>query len=72
MTRRSIRNEPEHRHLNEALNWINNAFVGDPTDVRTWPTLEPLAPHARTVVGHADEADIAKPTTRLMSRASAH
>ena len=67
VTRRSLRDEPEHRHLDEALNWINNAFVGDPEDVRTWPTLEPLAPHIRAVVVHADQADIAEPTTRLMS-----
>ena len=24
---------------------LDGAFVGDPQDVRTWPTLDPLAPH---------------------------
>ena len=37
----------KHRQvLEEALGWINAAFVGDPQDVRSWATLDPLAPHA--------------------------
>ncbi|HNK18742.1 MAG TPA: ATP-binding protein, partial [Piscinibacter sp.] len=35
--------------LRAALVWLDDAFVGDPGDVRDWPRLEPLAPHARTV-----------------------
>src|SRR6185295_15850824 len=32
--------------LIEALGWMDDAFVGHPQDVRTWPVLEPLSPHA--------------------------
>ncbi|WP_291991823.1 tetratricopeptide repeat protein [Candidatus Accumulibacter sp. ACC003] len=55
--------------LGEALGWINDAFVGDPRDVRDWPVLDPLLPHARAVAGHGDEAGIAAPTARLMNQA---
>ena len=50
-----------------ALRWINRAFTGDPQDVRNWPLLDPLLPHARAVATHADSFGIADPTTRLMS-----
>jgi len=53
--------------LTEALCWINDAFVGEAQDVRTWPVLDPLLPHARAVAAHADKAGIATPTARLMS-----
>jgi hypothetical protein len=46
VTRRSLASEVRKRSLVEALEWINAAFVGTPDDVRNWPTLEPLAPHA--------------------------
>ena len=54
--------------LSEALGWIDDAFVGDPQDVRTWPVLDPLLPHAQAVAGHADEAGIHVPTARLMDQ----
>lgn len=53
--------------LAEALAWVNAAFVGDPQDVRNWPLLDPLAPHARAVAWHADAAGIAEPTDSLMN-----
>ena len=55
------------RRLKEALDWIDAAFVGEPDDSRTWPTLEPLAPHAFAVVSHAAAANIAEPTGRLLN-----
>jgi tetratricopeptide (TPR) repeat protein len=71
VTRRSLRNGPDDglmkEILGEALRWVNAAFAGDAQDVRTWPTLDPLAPHARAVVGYADAAGIADLTARLMS-----
>jgi len=67
VTRRSLRNDPGHGALTEALTWANAAFVGDPQDVRTWPVLDPLAPHARAVAVFADAAGITDPTTRLMN-----
>lgn len=54
--------------LLEALRWVNAAFAGDPQDVRTRPTLEPLVPHARAVTARADAAGIAEPTARLLNQ----
>jgi tetratricopeptide (TPR) repeat protein len=67
VTRRSLRKEPGQKELTEALAWVGAAFVGHPQDVRTWPLLDPLAPHARAVVAFADEAEIPEPTARLMN-----
>ncbi len=68
VTRRSLRDDPAHHALTESLHWINTAFVGDPQDVRTWPTLTPLSPHARAAALHADQAGITDPTSRLMNQ----
>ena len=48
--------------LREALEWVNAAFVGDPDDVRNWPILDPLAPHALAVARQRTQAEIAEPT----------
>ncbi len=69
VTRRSLRNDPGQGLLTEALRWVNAAFVGEPQDVRTWPVLDPLTPHARAVVAFADTEGITEPTARLMNRA---
>jgi tetratricopeptide (TPR) repeat protein len=53
--------------LTEALGWVNAAFDGHPGDVRDWPRLDPLAPHADTVALRADTASIAEPTARLLN-----
>jgi hypothetical protein len=58
----------EKQRLTEALSWINAAFTGDPQDVRTWPILTPLAPHAEAVAGYADAAGIAEPTVDVIGR----
>ncbi len=68
VTRRSLRDDCEHSALTEALRWVDAAFDGDPEDVRAWPTLDPLAPHARAAMWHADQAGIADPTARLMNQ----
>ncbi len=67
MTRRSLLDAQRNEPLHEALRWVNAAFVGDPQDVRTWPTLDPLSPHARAVVAFADAAGITDPTATLMN-----
>ena len=54
--------------LTEALDWVNEAFTGDPGDVRTWPVLDLLAPHAEAVATQADAAGIAEPTVDLMGQ----
>jgi Tetratricopeptide repeat len=61
----------DERHtqtLREALEWVNVAFVGAPNDVRNWPTLDPLAPHALEVARQSDLAGIAEPTVRLLNQ----
>ena len=68
VTRRSLVDEARQRSLVAALGWINAAFAADSSDVRNWPTLDPLAPHARTVTAHADAAGIAEPTAQLMNQ----
>jgi tetratricopeptide (TPR) repeat protein len=68
VTRCSLDAPAFRQRLNEALGWINAAFVGDPGDVRTWPRLEPLAPHARSVTREADAAGIPEPTALLMNQ----
>jgi tetratricopeptide (TPR) repeat protein len=68
VTRRSLAGEARQRSLVAALRWINAAFTGSALDVRNWPTLDPLTPHARTVTVHGDAASIPEPTGRLMSQ----
>lgn len=68
VTRRSLERERASGLLAEALKWLNAAFVGDPQDVRTWPILDPLAPHAGVVVSFADRVEITGPTSRLMNQ----
>jgi tetratricopeptide (TPR) repeat protein len=58
----------ERQRLTEALGWMNAAFVGHPQDVRTWPILTPLAPHAEAVAGYADAAGIAEAALDVVSR----
>jgi tetratricopeptide (TPR) repeat protein len=57
--------------LKRSLNWIDGDFEGEPWDVRTWPALDPLAPHARAVAEYADQAGIFDPTARLMGSVGA-
>jgi tetratricopeptide (TPR) repeat protein len=54
--------------LTEALCWVDAAFVGDSQDVRSWPRLDPLVPHAAALAVHADAAGIADPTGQLLTR----
>jgi hypothetical protein len=61
-------NEPEPNELEQALAWLDAAFVGDPDDVRNWGVLDPLAPHALAVAGFGDRAGISEPTARLFNQ----
>ncbi len=69
--RRAMSGERRTPALREALQWVNAAFVGDPYDVRDWPTLDPLAPHALAVARNADAAEVAEPTGRLFNQLGA-
>jgi hypothetical protein len=65
--RRAMTDERKGAELREALEWIDTAFTGDPSDVRSWPILDPLAPHALAVARLADGAGVAEPTGRLFN-----
>src|SRR5271166_4290232 len=67
-TRRSLDPAASHQRVTEALGWVNAAFVGSPQDVRSWPRLDPLAPHAQNAAYRADAGGIAQPTARLMDQ----
>ena len=68
VTRHELQGDGVSERLVEALGWVAKAFVGDSADVRSWPVLDPLAPHARAVAGFADEAGVAEPTASLFSQ----
>jgi tetratricopeptide (TPR) repeat protein len=65
--RRAMSDARSAQALREALEWVDAAFVGDPDDVRNWPVLDPLAPHALAVARAADGAGIAEPTAQLFN-----
>ncbi|HNG36576.1 MAG TPA: tetratricopeptide repeat protein [Nitrosomonas sp.] len=67
VTRRQ-QSDLENVHLSEALFWLNTAFSGDPQDVRDWPQLNPLLPHAHAVAEYADLVGITTPTVRLFNQ----
>jgi tetratricopeptide (TPR) repeat protein len=64
--RRAMSGERHTQALHEALEWVNAAFDSD--DVRTWPVLDPVTPHALAVAEHADLAAIAQPTSDLYGK----
>jgi tetratricopeptide (TPR) repeat protein len=66
--RRAMSDEHRTQALREALEWVNAAFDGAPEDVRNWPVLDPLTPHAVSVAHAADAAGIAEPTARLFNQ----
>jgi tetratricopeptide (TPR) repeat protein len=68
VTRRSLDPAAARRRMAEALRWVHAAFVADPQDVRRWPLLEPLVPHARSLAQSADAAGVAEPTAWLMNQ----
>jgi hypothetical protein len=68
VTRRRRDAAASGRRLAETLGWVNTAFDGDPEDVRNWPLLDPLAPHARSVIQWAEMAGIMEPTAWLMNQ----
>jgi tetratricopeptide (TPR) repeat protein len=67
VTRRSLPAERGNTYMNAAVHWVNVAFVGDPQDVRDWPVLVPLAPHALGLTQQADLARISERAAGLMS-----
>ena len=66
VTRLSLDTAAARTRLEEALGWVSAAFVGDARDVRVWPVLEQLAPHAETVAWQADTAGLTNPAVWVM------
>jgi tetratricopeptide (TPR) repeat protein len=66
--RRAMTPERGGEALHGALSWVNAAFKGDPVDVQSWPTLDPLAPHALVVALRADAAGLTAPTGELLNQ----
>jgi tetratricopeptide (TPR) repeat protein len=66
--RRAMTDERRAEALRETVQWVNAAVPFDSDDVRNWPTLDPLAPHALAVARSADKAEIEDPTGRLFNQ----
>ena len=65
-------NQPDPRPpaLLEALRWINGVFLGTPDDVRDWPVLVPLTPHAVAAATFGADRGIPDPTALLLNQAA--
>jgi tetratricopeptide (TPR) repeat protein len=68
VTRRSLLGDTRYNLPADSLCWIDLAFSGDPTDVRSWLTLVPLVPHASALVQFGDAADTPRPLGRLLNQ----
>ena len=65
--RRSMTEERRGEALRGALALLSVAFIDEPRDVRNWPVLDPLAPHALAAAKHADEAAIGAPSAWIFN-----
>lgn len=50
-----------------AMHWLNGECNGDPEDVRTWPIIWPLKPHAVFAAIAGANRNISEPSVRLLS-----
>ena len=53
-----------------ALAWINGQYRGNPGDVRTWPLLLPLTPHAIAAANAGADRNIPEPSGRMLNQAA--
>ncbi|MCK4629783.1 MAG: tetratricopeptide repeat protein, partial [Sedimentisphaerales bacterium] len=65
--RSSIGEDNKHDWIEKALRLVNDYAPTESNDVRTWPILDILRPHAEAIARTADKAEITDPTSRLMS-----
>ncbi len=69
VTRRNQDKELAKKTFTICLNWIDDAFTGDPADIGSWPVLEPLIPHALTLIDQqAVQSRKAASDSRLMNQ----
>ena len=68
VTRAAMSDANRGNSLNQAVSWLDSAFVGDPQDVRSWPIIAPLFTHSVGVVEMTDEGDCSYSVAHLMDR----
>jgi tetratricopeptide (TPR) repeat protein len=67
ITREQLPPDQQRATLQAMLAAVDDYTPTESHDVRTWPVLEPLLPHAMSVVAHAEDAGIANPAVRLQN-----
>lgn len=67
VTQQDQATDPDHARLAEALQWVNDTFVGDPDDIRNWPILTPLTDHAVAVADHGVTNGLIELCSRLLN-----
>ncbi|HZH95238.1 MAG TPA: tetratricopeptide repeat protein, partial [Flavisolibacter sp.] len=67
VTRSKLNNSEASKKLGEAVNWLDAAFTGDPTNVHEWPQLEPLVPHILTLLDHTKKQETGNSFSRLIN-----
>ncbi len=68
IARHLLPQETKLNWLQRSLQMLNDFCVGNPQDVRTWPTIyTPVRPHLSHILPAADKAGISDPTTRLIN-----
>lgn len=54
--------------LISSLEWLNSIMPDDTFDIRTWPAVRPILPHA-IAIGHSGvQSEIPRPSNRLLSQ----
>ncbi len=53
-----------------ALAWVDGEYLGDPADVRAWPVLLPLTPHAIAAAQAGAARHLPEPAARLLNDAA--
>jgi tetratricopeptide (TPR) repeat protein len=71
VARRNQTNDDHDRCVATALRWVDKGIPFDTHDVRFWPIVEQLTPHALAIAAEADRREIAGPTARLMNQLGA-
>lgn len=66
VTRQNLETSLKLQSIKEALEWIDEAFIGDARDVFDWPKMEPLIPHVLSVTSQAEAMSINYPTSKLI------
>ncbi|HPO16857.1 MAG TPA: toll/interleukin-1 receptor domain-containing protein, partial [Candidatus Hydrogenedentes bacterium] len=66
VVRSRLPNDSHPKWIQIALTLVDTATPFETFDVRTWPVMNQLHPHALTITAQADTLGISEPTARLM------